>query len=85
MSYICEVYYKPPCDPRKETTLTKHITHLGGHLSFREDPDEQEMGAVCLTYEFDDLGLAEMAADSLRQQGEHVEGPVDYGSSHDSP
>lgn len=79
MSYIFEVYYKPPQDLQREATLTKQIKYLGGRLSFREDPDEQGMGAVCLTYEFDTLGLAEVAADSLRQQGEHVEGPVDYG------
>ena len=80
MSYMFEVYYEPPQDSRREATLTKHVRHLDGRLSFREDPDEQEIGAVCLTYEFDDLGLAEVAADSLRQQGDHVEGPVDYGS-----
>jgi hypothetical protein len=80
MSYMFEVYYKPPQDPRREAALTKQVAHLGGRLSFREDPDEQGIGTVCLTYEFDDLGLAEVAADSLRQQGEHVEGPVDYGS-----
>ena len=79
MSYMFEVYYKPPQNPQREAALTKQVTHLGGRFSFREDPDEQEMGAVCLTYEFDDLDLAEVAADSLRQQGEHVEGPVDYG------
>jgi hypothetical protein len=79
MSYMFEVYYKPPQDPWREATLTKQVSHLGGRLSFREDPDEQGMGAICLTYEFDDLGLAEVAADSLRQQGEHVEGPLDYG------
>ncbi len=48
-------------------------------MTFREDPDKQGMGAVCLTYEFDDLDLAEVAAGSLRQQGEYIEGPVDYG------
>ena len=79
MSYMFEVYYKWPQDPRREAALTKQVAHLGGRLSFREVPDEQEIGAVCLTYEFDDLDLAEVAADSLRQQGEHVEGPVDYG------
>ena len=79
MSYMFEVYYKPPQNLQREATLTKRIKHLGGRLSFREDPDEQGMGTVCLTYEFDDLGLAEVAADSLRQQGEHVEGPIDYG------
>jgi hypothetical protein len=34
---------------------------------------------VCLTFEFDDRTQAELAANALRQEGEHVEGPVDYG------
>jgi len=79
MSYMFEVYYKPPPDPRREAALTQQVAQLGGRLSFREDPDEQGRGAVCLTCEFDDLSLAEVAADSLRRQGEHVEGPIDYG------
>ena len=79
MSYMFEVYYKPPQDPRREATLTKQVTHLGGRLSFREDPDEQGMGAVCLTYEFDDWTAAEAAARAVRARGEHVEGPTDYG------
>ena len=37
------------------------------------------MGSVCLTYEFDNLEQAEVAAELLRQLGEYVEGPVDYG------
>jgi hypothetical protein len=79
MSYMFEVYYKPPHDPKREAVLTKQVSHLGGRLSFREEPEEQGIGAVCLTYEFDELDLAEEAADSLRRQGAHVEGPVDYG------
>ena len=79
MSYMFEVYYKPPPDPKKEVALTERVSSLGGRLSYRESPDENGMGGVCLTYEFDNLDQAELAAESLRQQGEHVEGPVDYG------
>ena len=79
MSYMFEVYYKAPPDPRKEAELTVQISRLGGHLTFQEHPDEYGSASACLTYEFDDRFLAETAAESLRQQGEHVEGPVDYG------
>jgi hypothetical protein len=73
-----EVYYRAPEDPRKEAALTARVAGLGGRLSYREPPAEAG-GAVCLTYEFDGPGQAEVAAEALRGQGEHVEGPVDYG------
>jgi hypothetical protein len=79
MSFMFEVYYKPPANPAKESVLTERVTALGGRLDFREEADEQGLGGVCLTYEFDDLEKARQAADVLRQLGEHVEGPVDYG------
>ena len=59
MSYMFEVYYKPPHDPQREATLTQQVAHVGGHLNFREESDEQGIGAVCLTYEFDDLWLVQ--------------------------
>ena len=80
MSTMFEVYYKTPPDPRKEAELTVQISGFGGHLTFQEYPDGYGLASVCLTYEFDDPSLAETAAKLLRQQGEHVEGPVDYGS-----
>ncbi len=79
MSFMCEVYYKAPPDPKKEAAMTQRVAGLGGRLSFREDPNEKGMGSVCLTFEFDSLAVATAAAEMLRQQGEHVEGPVDYG------
>jgi hypothetical protein len=79
MSFMFEVYYKPPTDPAKEAAITNRVTALGGRLDFREAPAERGLGGVCLTYEFDDLERASKAADVLRQLGEHVEGPVDYG------
>jgi len=80
MSFMFEVYYKPPADPKKEATVTNRVGSLGGRLDYREDPDEQGLTGVCLTYEFDDFDAAAKAAEALRQLGEHVEGPVDYGS-----
>ena len=77
MSYMFEVYYRRPADPRREAALTSRVSSLGGRLSYREAPEGKE--GVCLTYEFDEPDRAEAAAQLLREQGEHVEGPVDYG------
>jgi hypothetical protein len=79
MSFMFEVYYKPPADPVKEAGLTSRVASLGGRLDYREDAEEHGLGGVCLTYEFDDFEMAAKAAEVLRQVGEHVEGPVDYG------
>jgi hypothetical protein len=79
MSFMFEVYYRPPEDPQKEAALTAQVSSLGGRLSYREPPGENGRGGVCLTYEFDDHDQAAAAASVLREQGEHVEGPVDYG------
>jgi hypothetical protein len=79
MSVMFEVYYRSPPDVCKEEALSARVSSLGGRLTFREVPQEHEMGGVCLTYEFDAWEQAEVAAEALRQQGEHVEGPCDYG------
>ena len=78
MSYMFEVYYKPPPDPKKEAALSEAVNKFAGRLTYREEPDG--MGSICLTYEFDDLDQAVAASEALRRQGAHVEGPVDYGS-----
>lgn len=75
-----EVYYMPPADPKKEAVLLQCITHLGGRLDYREELQDNAAASVCLTYEFERLEQAEAAADSLRLQGEHVEGPQSYGA-----
>jgi len=80
MTYMFELYYAPPADPRKEADLTSRVLKLGGRLDCREDPDVTGPQSVCLTYEFDDLNMAEAAAETLRQDGEHVEGPVEYAA-----
>jgi hypothetical protein len=79
MSFMFEIYYRAPVDPKREAALSAQASRFGGHLDYREEPQGPGEGAVCLTYEFDDLAKAEAAADLLRQRGEHVEGPVDYG------
>ena len=79
MTYMFEVYYKPPADPKKEAALLERIARLGGRLDYREEPQDGTAASVCLTYEFDRLEQAEAAAESLRREGEHVEGPQDYG------
>ena len=79
MSYMFEVYYKSPADPAKDEVITDVVSRLGGALSFREVSCGRGTEGVCLTYVFDELDSARTAADSLRLQGAHVEGPVDYG------
>ena len=80
MSYMFEVYYRPPADAAKEAALTERVSRLGGRLDYREAPDEGKPSSVCLTFEFNDIDRARAAAEALRAQGEYVEGPVDYGS-----
>jgi hypothetical protein len=81
MSYMFEVYYKAPVDLNKEEEITGVVARLGGALDYRETPDDAGTNnAVCLTYEFHELESARAAADALRQRGDHVEGPVSYGS-----
>ncbi len=79
MSYMFEVLYKSPSDPRREAAIAESVSQFGGDLTCREEPDVIGVGPVCLTYEFRNLHVAEQAASCLRSRGEHVEGPVNYG------
>lgn len=79
MSVMFEVLYKSPPDPRREAVLSERIGEFGGRLTYREDPDVVGVGPVTLTFEFDGFQEAQEAASRLRSQGEHVEGPMDYG------
>ena len=79
MSFMFEVLYQSPSDRRREAVISDRIGQFGGRLTYREEPDGVGVGPVALTYEFGDLQVAHQAASSLRAQGEHVEGPVDYG------
>jgi hypothetical protein len=78
MSFMFEVYYKPPANPAKESAVANRVAALGGRLDYRENATEHS--GVCLTFEFDDREKATKAADGLRQLGEHVEGPVEYAA-----
>jgi hypothetical protein len=80
VSFMFEVYYRPPASSTREAILTERVRDLGGRLDFREEPRPEEAGAICLTFEFDDYSAANKAADELRRLGEHVEGPVSYGA-----
>jgi hypothetical protein len=73
------VYYRPPADPIREAALAGRASRLGGRLDYHEVAARGQPGGVCLTFEFDEIGKAQAAAESLRTQGEHVEGPEDYG------
>ena len=79
MSVMLEVLYKRPSDPKREATISERVGQFGGRLTYREEPGSAGVGPVCLTYEFDAFPQAEEAASRLRSQGEHVEGPMDYG------
>lgn len=80
MSYMFEVYYKPPTNPAKESALLTRISELGGRLDYREEPaNASDAQHIILTYEFDDFDGAAAAAECLRKQGEYVDGPQDYG------
>jgi hypothetical protein len=80
MTYMFEVYYAAPVDLEKEEEITCLVKRLGGSLDYREASEGANSNAVCLTYEFDELQSAREAAESLRERGDHVEGPVSYGS-----
>lgn len=83
MSYMFEVYYKAPADLRKESALLHCVTSLGGRLDYREEAKSEPQRSICLSYEFDDFDLAVAAVERLRKQGEHVEGPQDYGTEEE--
>jgi hypothetical protein len=79
MSYMFEVHYRSPACLRREAELTAQVSRWGGRLSYREEANGQGTGTVTLTFEFSAAGQAEEAAALLREKGELVEGPMDYG------
>lgn len=78
MVYVLEIFYRAPTDEQRERRVAACASSHGGRLDYREMPDAPG-GPVCLTFEFDALDQARAAAGCLRDDGEHVEGPVDYG------
>jgi hypothetical protein len=80
MSVMFEVFYARPQDPDREARLTEQVAALGGRFDFWEESEIPGVcNYVCLTYEFDHWQQAEHVAEVLRQQGEHVKGPYEYG------
>ena len=79
MSFMFEVYYRPPANPGRETAITERVVNRGGRLDYREDAHADGSSGICLTFEFDDFDAAQRTAEELRHLAEHVEGPVDYG------
>ena len=80
MSYALEVYYPSPTSEVREASLTQQVAELGGRLDYREEIKVPSAAhSICLTYEFDEMVKAERAAETLRENGEHVEGPMAYG------
>jgi hypothetical protein len=45
MSYMFEVYYRPPADPAREAALAECVSSHGGRLDYREVPDGNEPGS----------------------------------------
>ncbi len=82
MSYMFEVYYRPPVDAAREAALAERVSHLGGRLDFREDPAEGQPGGVCLTFEFKDIhrGAGGAAERSGPRASMSLSRPVDYGT-----
>ena len=77
MSVMFEVFYQPPKNPEREAQLMERVKPWGGQLTFRED--ERPASGICLTFEFGTWQEAERAAQTLRAQGEFLEGPMEYG------
>jgi len=77
MSFMFEVFYPAPEDPKREMALVDLVNKFGGRLNFRElnGPTNE---SVCLAFEFEQTETANRAAQALRLQNEHVEGPYDY-------
>jgi hypothetical protein len=80
MSFMFEVYYKAPADPRKEADLAQRVASLGGRLDYREAAEGGVNGAVCLTFEFNGRADAEAAARVLRHKASMSRGRWIMGS-----
>ncbi len=65
---------------REGNRVAQQVVKLGGRFDYREEPPERGRGGICLTFEFDDLDAAQRAAAKLREQGEYIEGPAEYGA-----
>jgi hypothetical protein len=78
MSVMIEIYYRSPEDISRERRIETIAGNHGGSFTFRENEPGK---SICLTAEFDSWEKAEAAAAEIRESGEHVEGPSEYGDS----
>ncbi len=76
MSVMIEVYYKKPECVEREREISSCAFKYNGKVTSRESCNSE---SVCLTIEFPDWKNAEDASSKLRESGEYVEGPMDYG------
>lgn len=76
MSVMIEVHYKKPENAEREQAISSCVSEYDGEVTYREDDNVE---SVCLTIEFPNWKRAEDASSKLRETGEHVEGPMDYG------
>jgi hypothetical protein len=76
MSVKIEVIYGKPSNCEREREIAACASRFGGVVTFREDDTAD---SICLTIEFADREAAERAISKIRDSGEHVEGPADYG------
>jgi hypothetical protein len=76
MSQMIEIYYRKPADAEREREIQNSVREFGGQITYREDDVPY---GICLTIEFCDRASAELACNRLRDRGEHVEGPMQYG------
>ncbi len=86
MTYAIEIFLPLATSAERVKEITEFVESSGGRLDFRE-PAGVNGEATCLTFEFDNLPAAEATATSIREHGEHTEGPFAYGdgrlSDHD--
>lgn len=76
MSVMIEIYYGKPADSQREAVIAECVANLEGKVTYREDDNRD---TICLTAEFISWEKAEAASATLRAEGEHVEGPSNYG------
>lgn len=76
MSVMIEIYYRKPDDPKRELKIMSCVSDCDGKVTYREDDSVE---SICLTAEFASWEMAQAACVKLRESGEHVEGPTEYG------
>ena len=78
MTHAIEIYLPQATSADRVKQITELVESSGGRLDFRESTGLNHE-ATCLTFEFDTLPEAEVAAAAIRDLGEHTEGPFAYG------